>query len=69
MATPVFSRKVVVQFLVTVLTIGATYAVTKLGLGDSLGTSAIISGVVGQLAGLLAGYLAKEVPGVFGESQ
>lgn len=68
MATPVFSRKLVVSFLTTILTVAAVYAITKLGLHDSVGTASLISGVVGQLAGFLAGYLAKEVPGVFGQS-
>jgi hypothetical protein len=63
-AAPI-SRKLAVSILTSVLTIAAAYAVTKLGLHESVGDAALVSGLIGQAAGFLAGYLAKEVPGVF----
>jgi hypothetical protein len=65
MSAPI-SRKLVASVVTSILVVAVTYAVTKLGLHDSVGTASLISGIIGQVAGAFAGWLAKEVPNVVG---
>lgn len=55
------SRKLIAAVTVNILTVVIAYAVTKLGLHETVGDAALISGVIGQASGAFAGWLVREV--------